>query len=115
MQFYHGHNVSHFFQFEKHITSRYGFPCIFMTDNKELALQYGKFIYTKEFHNIYATSIDFKGKVSYSLEFRNLIHQLFKEGKQSVLIKNVYDRKDESLPLLKSDILVIFNIDLCIP
>ena len=112
MIFYHGHN-NKLINFENHINSRYGFPCVFMTDSKQLASQYGEFIYQKEFYNIYANSIDFKGKVSYSLEFRNLIHKLFKEGSKMILIKNVYDRKTNNLPLIKSDILVIFDIRLC--
>jgi hypothetical protein len=112
MIFYHGHN-NKIIKFENHINSRYGFKCIFMTNSKELAYQYGNFIYEKEFYNIYTNSIDFNGKVSYSLEFRNLIHKLFKEGKKMILIKNVYDRKSDNLPLIKSDILVIFDIILC--
>lgn len=111
--FYHGHNIENFVKFEKHIASRYGFPCIFMTDQKELALQYGKNIFKKEFYNINANSIDFKGKLSYSLEFRNLIYKLYQEGKKMVLIKNVYDRKTENLPLIKSNILVIFDLSIC--
>ena len=111
--FYHGHNIENFIKFEKHINSRYGFPCIFMTDEKKLALQYGKKIFQKEFYNINLNSIDFKGKLSYSLEFRNLIYKLFQEDKKMVLIKNVYDRKNENLPLVKSNILVIFDLSIC--
>ena len=111
--FYHGHNIENFIKFEKHINSRYVFPCIFMTDEKDLALQYGKKIFQKEFYNININSIDFKGKLSYSLEFRNLIYKLFQEGKKMVLIKNVYDRKNENLPLVKSNILVIFDLSIC--
>jgi hypothetical protein len=72
-----------------------------------------EFCFEKDFSILNCNTIDFKGKVSYSIEFRNLIHKLFKEGSKMILIKNVYDRKSDNLPLIKSDILVIFDIKLC--
>lgn len=108
---YHGFNTEKFV-IEKHINSRYGFPCLFFTNDKKLALNYSndenKIIEILLFPE---KTIDFKSNVSYSLNFRNLIYQLRNESLNVVEIKNVYDRPNDSFELIKSSIFVVFNFD----
>lgn len=106
MKFYHGFKGKELL-INKNINSRYGFPCLFFSTEIELANQYSEGnILTIEYTP--SKEVDFNSKVSYSLEFRNLILKLRNEHHISALIKNVYDRENENKQLIKSDILVIF-------
>ena len=104
---FHGHNKDEFV-IQKHINSRYGFPCLFFSSNINLALNYGKNVIKLDISPI--KTIDFKGKISHSLEFRNLIYSLRNENSKSVLIKNVYDRPNDTASLEFGDILVVFDL-----
>ena len=113
MIFYHGHNKDSNFKIENHISSRYGFPCMFFASNIELAKNYAS-----NSDNIVQIDfipnhiIDYQKKRTFSNEFRNLIYQLRNEGHDSVLIKNVFDNPDANYMLELSDILVVFNLDI---
>lgn len=121
MNFYHGTSTENL-KIERHITSRYGFACMFFSNEIQLASLFAKsvsskkkqnngFIYELQF-SLFSKVIDYKNGVTYSADFRNLIFKLFKEGYSSVLIKNAFDYPcDNFKDLIKSDILVIFDLD----
>lgn len=113
MIFYHGHKNNKGFKIEKHICSRYGFPCIFFASNIELAYNYAdNSDNVIQIDFIPNHTIDYERKRTYSNDFRNLIYKLRNEGHDSVLIKNVYDNPDGNYTLELSDILVVFNLDI---
>ncbi len=92
-------------------SSRYGIVVLFFTTEIRLARMYGNTI-----DNVYQTelkpdkTVDFKGRVSHSSQFRNLIFQLSKEGYDVVAIENIYDRPNDNYPLEKSTIYVVYDI-----
>lgn len=91
---------------------RYGIPVIFFTDSAMLASMYSAkpyFVVKADIESDHR--IDFKGHVSHSSEFRNLIFRLSKEGHDVVAIENVYDRPNDNYPLEKSTIYVVFNFE----
>jgi hypothetical protein len=119
MKVYHGYKSAQF-KIENHINSRYGFPCLFFTDNIELAKNYSNNTVISAELNV-QTVFDFNNGISHSLTFRNLIYSLRKKSVPVVKIRNVFDRPNENYPLELSDIYVVFdfnqinNIQLCTP
>jgi hypothetical protein len=107
--FYHGH-IEKEFWVNPYQNSRYGFPCIFFTDNIELAQCYGSTIISASIP--IQKKIDFGNKISHSLEFRNLIYKLKNEKCNSVAIENVYDRPNDDHLLHKATIVVVFNLEI---
>ena len=103
------------FKLLNHVNSRYGFNALFFTTNIELAEKYAESFNNKgtiyEFElNPILDSVDYKGRISHSSHFRSLIHRLYKEGKSSVIIKNVYDYPSfKSYYPNKSDLIVVFD------
>lgn len=103
------------------INSRYNFPAFFLTPNRELAIMYAVHAYnTFGSGYVYQTEldesfleIDYLGKISYSSNFRGLIHRLYKADYKSVLIKNVIDYPSEKFSYYKSSqIVIIFDTTL---
>ena len=56
-------------------------------------------------------TVDFKGHVSHSSEFRNMVFKLSKEGHDVVAVKNVYDRPHDGFPLEHATIYIVFDFD----
>lgn len=106
MPVYHGHPEKDFVLTNQ--ASRYGFPVLFFTNNIILAKNYSKGgIIMAEID--YFQSFDYRGGISHSAHFRNLIHDLYKKGTPSVVIKNVYDSPNHEYSLEKSDLYVVFD------
>lgn len=97
---------------ENRTSSRYGLVVLFFTTELRLAK-----MYAKGTDNIYKLSleadkiVDFNGQVSHSSRFRNLVFRLSKRGCDIVAITNVYDRPNDSYPLEKSTIFIVFDIE----
>lgn len=103
--------------------SRYGFPCLFFSSEPVLAMLYAShkasfsgnkfgFLYKVKIQNCFDT-IDFHGKTSYSIEFKQLIIKLKKQGFLAVKITNVLDYPSNELRVHNnSDILVVFDFSL---
>lgn len=109
MRVYHGSHIEKFIP-NQTLNSRYGMPVLFFTGNKRLAKMYqtkkGKVYQAEIFPN---KIIDFKGELSYSNRFRNLIHKLYQKDYPVVLIREVYDRPNSNFQLEKADIMVVFD------
>lgn len=118
MKFYHGTYLTDFV-IENHIDSRYGFKCLFLTNNLQLAKLYAKYHSDKKKckGSVYVMDLpigktyDFNFGLTYSALFRNLIYSLFEKEVPSVLIKNVIDYpSDKFKDFIISDILVVFDL-----
>jgi len=95
---------------EKTTSSRYGMPVLFFTDNPQLAAMYQSPNGSLFKADITPDKIiDFKGELTHSRHFRNLIYKLHQKDYGVVMIDNVYDRPDASHPLEKSIIMVVFD------
>lgn len=95
---------------ENRISPRYGLAVLFFTTEIRLAQQYshGGPVYKTQLKA--DKVIDFKGRVSHSAPFRNLVFKMSKEGHDVVAVTNVYDRPNDSYPLEKSTIFIVFDI-----
>jgi len=101
--------------------SRYGFTAFFGALERDLAIKYAyhsfKKLGTGYLYSFEAPKpteiINFEGKISHSLVFRNLIYKLQKENHKSILIENIIDYPTEELALYTTNtILIIFNLEL---
>lgn len=99
----------------KETNSRYNFPAFFLTPNRKLAIMYAVQAYN-DFGSgyVYQTQldldhlvIDYNGKISYSSNFRGLVHKLYKAGYESVTIKNVIDYPSDKFTYYNSSLIVI--------
>ena len=112
------------FKIEKWKRSRYGFNALFFASDLNLAKLYaqhradeenkrnGGFVYEFEIPD-YLKVVDYGGKISYSIDFRNLMYKLHNEDHKGVIIKNVYDYPSKKLfSLENSDVIVIFDFDI---
>jgi hypothetical protein len=117
--FYFGTHISDF-KIENHINSRYGFKALFFTSSLEVAELYANFHAKKNRKQngyVYQADIiriehvvDFRGYISHSSTFRNLVYNLQSKGCRSVAIRNVYDYPSEELMrMIKSDITIVFD------
>ena len=105
----------------KHIpgkVSRYGFPAMFYTPSLELAHNYAK-------HHAQGSdqepvvrqlsitpyqidkTVDFSGNVTFSPEFRNLVHE--NRHHNIVRVVNCLDRPSEDYPLIHADIYIFYG------
>lgn len=102
------------FEFNYSKTSRYGFKAIFFTNNQiltDLYLKENKGECIEIISPKIDLILDFNNKISYSPEFRNLIHELSRSRVRNALIKNVIDfPSKENKTFLPSDILVFFDL-----
>ncbi len=123
MKFYRG-DASEEFKVKRFKTSRYGFNALFFTTNIEVARLYashrakeegkynGGFVYEFELPEA-DHIIDYQNKITYSPNFRNLMYTLNKTELDSVYLENTFDYPSKELiKYIKSDLLVIFNLDL---
>lgn len=113
------------FQPEAHVSSRYGFPAIFCTPDKQLArlyaLYYAKhvpsrgrkgYLYQFEIPN-YADTYDFNRQITYASNFRNLMYKIKDQCRTVALIKNCYDWPCEALQeLVMNDIYMVLDFKL---
>lgn len=92
------------------ISPRYGLVVLFFTNELYLAKMYaGTNGHTYQAELKADKEIDFKGGISHSPNFRNLIFRLSKEGYDVVAINNVLDRPSRYVPLEHATIYVVFE------
>ncbi|MBY0066824.1 hypothetical protein ACTS9K_08410 [Empedobacter sp. ULE_I145] len=113
MKFYRGDKSGDFKIINK--LSRYNFPCLFFASNIDLAIKYKEefngYLYEHDI-NVISRTIDFKGEITHSADFRNMIMKLRFEKYKSVLIKNCGDYPSNLSQLTYSDILVVFDLSI---
>ena len=123
MKLYRGSSSANF-EVKKHVRSRYGFNALFFTTDIELARLYahhlarekrnwkGGFVYEFDIPEPYK-KVDYKGAISYSSHFRNLMYELYREDLKSAIITNCYDYPSKDLVrYIKSDLVVVYDLEL---
>ena len=87
-------------------------PCIFLTDNKEVASQYGDNIYRVEIEYENSKEIEVYGQSFHNYHsFENDIYSAYDEGYDCVIFKNIMDSKEPSDITPLSDVYVLFDSD----
>lgn len=122
MTVYHG-SENHNLKLFKWKCSRYGFPILFCSTDKDLAKSYAdswkdkfqrknSFLYELEIPDS-TYEIDYKNQDSYTPDFRNLIYQLRKENKPIVKFQNIIDYPNENFKTDQpKDVIAIYDLDL---
>lgn len=118
---YHGTFDSEFLPNE-FVNNRYGFVGVFCSPDRELAEKYAEFY---KYHNkgyrkkgfLFQLEVpdkmkrfDYKGKITYALEFRNLIYQIRDKQLPIAMITNCYDYPCRELEYYaKNDIVLVMK------
>jgi hypothetical protein len=121
--FYHG-TPEKDWQISPHRKSRYGFWAIFGTSSLDLARAYSGrggtfldrregFVYRIEYRPGKRLEIDLHGARSFNAQMRNLIYEIYRQGPDSAVIRNVADSPAaKTLVPVLSDIHIVFAKEL---
>lgn len=100
------------------IVSRYGITALFATPDQELAMRYARHAkrrrgkgYLYSLRASPAKTLDWRGRISYSAEFRNMVYREKQSGTASLLVTNVVDYPDsEQAVFLPSSVAILYDV-----